>query len=293
MSAPFRFPFFAIILACVFALSTSAQENPMTNADVVSLLKAGLPATVVVSKIRTSKTNFDTSTNAILALNKDGVPSDVISAMLETKGGYSESPTPPKNSGSPAAPPTDDSDPALRGITEPGIYVYQDGKMSAIEPTVFSGTKMNPLASVMTYGLAKMKIKAKVRGSGANMRIANAQPVFYFVFNPDFKNSGAVMAGTWLGLPATSPAEFMMVQMAVKSASREATIGSYQLFSGSNTGADDKDVREYKFDKVRPGIYKVVPKSSLATGEYCFYYAADVSGLGISGGKIFDFGIAK
>ena len=100
------------------------------------------------------------------------------------------------------------------------------------------------------------------------------------------------MAGNlWWGMPATSPAEFMLVQMNVKEASREAVMGEYGAFTGMSTGARDQDIREYSFEKIKPGVYKVSPKTNLAPGEYCFYYAATVVGLGFAGGKVFDFSV--
>jgi len=82
-----------------------------------------------------------------------------------------------------------------------------------------------------------------------------------------------------------------MVHMTVKEASREAVLGEYGAWTGASMGARDQDIREYSFEKVKTGIYKVVPKTNLARGEYCFYYAGTVTGIGFAGGKIFDFGI--
>ncbi|MBK6750563.1 MAG: hypothetical protein IPG67_11275 [Acidobacteria bacterium] len=79
--------------------------------------------------------------------------------------------------------------------------------------------------------------------------------------------------------------------MNVKSASREAVLGEYGAWTGVTMGARDKDIREYSFEKIRPGLYKVVPKSPLAPGEYCFYYAGSVTGIGFAGGKVFDFSV--
>ena len=83
----------------------------------------------------------------------------------------------------------------------------------------------------------------------------------------------------------------MMVHMNVKEASREAVLGEYGAWTGASMGARDRDIREYSFEKVKTGIYKVVPKTNLAPGEYCFYYAGTVTGIGFAGGKIFDFGV--
>lgn len=42
--------------------SVRAQEETMTNSEVISLVKAGLNKTIIVNKIRTSQTKFDLST---------------------------------------------------------------------------------------------------------------------------------------------------------------------------------------------------------------------------------------
>ena len=141
------------------------------------------------------------------------------------------------------------------------------------------------LGSMMTYGIKKTKIRAIVRGKSANTQVSSRRPEFYFVFSREYENPGAVMTG-FSGYSATSPAEFMMVSMNIKENSREAVLGEIGMFSAS-TGASDKDIREYSFDKIKPGMYKVTPKIDLTNGEYCFYYA----GNGGAGSKVFDFGV--
>ncbi len=53
------------------------------NADIVKLVKAGLSAETIETKIASSQTGFDTSTEALVALAGDGVPDRVIRAMIE------------------------------------------------------------------------------------------------------------------------------------------------------------------------------------------------------------------
>lgn len=74
-----------IASASVFAQKDAkslSQTKAMTNQDVLALVTAGLPESVVIEKIRTSKTSFDTSTEALVALKKEGVPSSVIRLMV-------------------------------------------------------------------------------------------------------------------------------------------------------------------------------------------------------------------
>lgn len=257
------------------------------------MVKAGLPESTIILNIERSASKFDTSAQALIDLNKVGVSAKILDAMINARQiGYSET-LPVSDAGSASSKSTIENDPLLKQMTEPGIYVIDKGKAIMIEPTIFSGSRTNPLLGAITYGLARTKMRAKIQRRAANVRSSSAQPIFYFVFNPAYRDSGAAMAGGWWGLPATSPNEFVLVSMDVKAASREAVIGEYGTFTGYNSGTRDKDTREYSFEKLGPGVYRVTPVTPLAPGEYCFYYAANVGGYGVAGGKVFDFGIAN
>lgn len=272
---------------------TNSQTTPelLTNAKIIEMFKLGLGEDIIIAKIRQTKCNCQTDTDSLIQLKNAKVPNTIILEMMNA------SPTAKSGNGGNTTVPTTSSNPSsnedkgiLSQITEPGIYVNVDGELKLIEPSVFSGTKSNFLGSALTYGIKKTKMRATVRGKTANMILSNPAPEFYFVFNPNLSNSGATMGGLFWGMPATSPAEFVLVQMKVKDNSREAIIGEYGL-TGMSTGTSDKEIREYGFEKLKPGVYKVNPKQNLANGEYCFYFASNVVGLGVGGGKIFDFSI--
>lgn len=72
-----------LLLLLLLATPLLAEE-PLTNADVLRLLKDGVPASVVTAKIKTSATRFDLTTDAIVTLTKAGVPEAVLTAMLES-----------------------------------------------------------------------------------------------------------------------------------------------------------------------------------------------------------------
>ena len=59
------------------------QESPLTNADVISMVKSGLPEAVIIGSIKTSENNFDTSAKALIALQKASVPQKVMQAMID------------------------------------------------------------------------------------------------------------------------------------------------------------------------------------------------------------------
>lgn len=81
-----------------------------------------------------------------------------------------------------------------------------------------------------------------------------------------------------------------MVKMERKNNSRETVLAEISAF-GSSTGTRDKDIHDFSFEKIKPGVFKVVPRANLDVGEYCFYYAGAVGALGIAGGKLFDFSV--
>lgn len=83
--------------AClVFITSTlmaqKARET-MTNAEVVEMVKAGVPESTIVLKIQQSEPNFDISVKALIELTKQGVGQKVQDAMLQPQA---TKPEPPK-----------------------------------------------------------------------------------------------------------------------------------------------------------------------------------------------------
>ena len=60
------------LLLCLSAATVFAQDE-MTNDEVISLTKAGLSSSIIVGKIKTTKTNFDLSTDALIKLKQAGV----------------------------------------------------------------------------------------------------------------------------------------------------------------------------------------------------------------------------
>ena len=70
------------------SLSFAQQANkPLTNDDVTSMVKSSLPEDVILNAIQANETNFDTSANALIALQKAGVDSKVMNAMLAAAAG--------------------------------------------------------------------------------------------------------------------------------------------------------------------------------------------------------------
>ncbi|HEX3354530.1 MAG TPA: hypothetical protein VHS34_17050 [Terriglobales bacterium] len=76
--------FAGVVLAIFFALTalTAQQKTPLTNADVVKMVKSGMAETAIVAAITGSDTQFDLSSTGLQGLSQAGVSSKVIRAML-------------------------------------------------------------------------------------------------------------------------------------------------------------------------------------------------------------------
>ena len=298
--------YLSFLFALLLGVAAHAQTKPetLTNAKIVSLVKAGLSSTVILATIQNANTNFDTSTNAIIDLKQKGVSDDVIAAMINKS--YKGPPIPAANAPQGASPLGPVPNMAVNNVLdlsnlttlEPGIYYYDETatQLNQMDGSIFSQTKMGSgIITAITYGVAKTKAKAVLSGAQANFSINTKTPTFYFIFphtqGADFANQSA--AGNWYS-DATSPNEFLLVKFKVKEKSREIVTGSYGTYSGFSGGIDDDNKIIFRSEKIAPGIYKVYPDEALSDREYAFLFAgtAATARNGGTSQKAFDFSVA-
>ena len=80
-------PRMAMVLLSVYSVfvvgcrGTNGDEV-LTNTDVEMLVEAGVPADVIVSKIRVTRPAFNTSVEQLVALSQAGLPTAVVDAMI-------------------------------------------------------------------------------------------------------------------------------------------------------------------------------------------------------------------
>lgn len=262
---------------------STARNEVLNNDKVLTLVQAGLPSSIIVNKINSSKTNFNTDTDELIRLQKAKVPTEVINAMVAASTRASETSS---ATGAGDVTRADPNDPAA--AHDAGIYLFREinGKreMTQLEPSVSKQTKTGGLfGAAITGGLTKVKFKAALAGHSATLRIDSQRPVFYFYF--EVKNSGLSSNSYY----ATSPNDFVLIKFNEKTDTREVTVSQASVF-GAQSGAMDKATRAFKVEKLSPGVFRVIPVYDLAEGEYGFYNAAGSAGPS-GGAKIFDFGI--
>jgi len=280
----------ATLLAC--ALPSAASAETLNNATIVTLVKAGLGDEAVIAKIKATPGQFDLSTDQIIALKQQGVPSGVIAAMLATASAT-------------AAPAASIDSPDWRVPHPAGIYLLKGegaaAAMARIDPTTANQAKTGGmLGYMMTGGLASIKMKSVIPNAHARIHGTAARPEFYFYFDEANSSlSHGANTGSFIAGPAvtiTSPNEFSLIRFDVKSNRREARVGSFNI-AGSKTGIMDKDRIAFSYDRVAPGVFRVRPDADLTPGEYGFLYsmsAGSGSGLyagGVMSARVYDFAI--
>lgn len=285
-----------VLLAFALLCPLVTAQQALNNDGVIKLVKAGLSESLIIDTINASPANYDTSANGLIALKAAGLTDKEIAAivMKSSGAGAAASTTANSNTASTAPAGTDPDDPTAPH--EAGIYIYSasapaGSKMTMLEPNVYTQGKTGGMfTSALTYGIAKIKTKAILRGAHANTRITDDQPVFYFYFEQ--RSAGLSNASTAFGSTST-PNEYTLLKFDIKKDTRETLIGSMNAF-GASGGTDDKSVVGFTYKRLRPGVYKVSLNSPLQPGEYGFISSGGSFGVGPYGGatnsRVFDFG---
>src|SRR6267142_5466528 len=147
-------------LALLSATSIRAQDV-LTNDSVISMKKAGLSDSLILTKIRSSATKFDTSTKGLVALKNAGLSDQIIEAMV-SHSGTAAAPA------QPAAPATAATAP---GGARQSIAYLTGGK--AVDLVVATGS------IEFSTGFFDSKSELVLRGRKAPYRITVKKPTFY------------------------------------------------------------------------------------------------------------------
>lgn len=108
------------VIPAILLLVTSLLEagEVITNREIVKLVKAGLTPETVGEKIRTSSVAFDTTTEGLLDLARNGVPDALIRMMIEEQSERGTTPVTPQTEVT-APPPMPTERAAATPITTP------------------------------------------------------------------------------------------------------------------------------------------------------------------------------
>lgn len=241
-------------------------SKPLTNEDIIAMVQAGLPTDVVIEKIKTSKTAFDTSTDALVSLKKAGVGSDIIRVIVnpvaETKPSAGASPWVNANAPAPCQVPLGGTAPWLSGAS-PAMWYSDPDKGDRVELNYERGT-------ITHVGFA---------GFGASL----------LVLHP-IKADVRVTAGTQF-LSCINPSDAPLVHFSLDAGSdeRNTSVGKILPWKIS-FHISEGDLVPYKSEKVPEGYFKITPTSPLKPGEYGFVPQGSV-GFFSAGERVYTFGV--
>ena len=262
----------------------------------------GLSSSIIINKIKTSKSSFDLSTDALIALKQGKVSDEVINSMIEKQAAGNET-------GNAA------SDSITNKMQESGIYNYnvQGATYTRLDPTLVTGTKNSST-------LTGIKSKSILDGGESNLQ-TDKSPVFYFYFGKNSESklnttsaSNSAPVNEFVAMmqanspiaksnQAYSPNDFKLIKLDKTKKSRSFETGKISAFGGSTNGVS-KNITSFKFEAISTNLYKVYFPLGLPDGEYCFIYASSAASGGVAASmmngvyhtadvKVFDFGIRK
>jgi len=269
-----------IVLFVFVGLTVFGQQSEvLSNESVINMHNKGLPASIIMSRIKTTRNTFDISTDALIKLTDNKISEDLLNAIVDAAGDAARhfvviDPNNPKD------------------MHDSGVYyVKKTGGKSELVPletTIYSQAKSGgALMSSLTYGISKVKTSVTLDGNSSRMQLAEKNPEFYFYF--DLAKKSLSESSDWWFSAATSPNEFILVDLTIKKKDREVVTGAANI-GGTTVGVADKNKMAFKFDKIAPGIYKVYFEKPLE-GEFCFMYAGQIPTGFTAINKVYDFGV--
>ncbi len=293
--------------------------KPLTNVDVVKMVRGGLPESVVISAIQSSPAKYDISPDGLLALQKDGVtPKEMDAIIAESKK------TP--SSTQAAAPP--DGNLAAKGhLPHVSVMKGKNSEPLSLEKTNLAQTKTKPssmkglagdtaLNQAMQAGIGTAAWSTATHmnssvggasvvegGSILSSVMSHRKPMMTYVWGVSNVSSKNV-------LQTTSP-EFsvdLSNTMGIHPDDFEPTIvkltpaqNSYRIVGAtqgkedvqSNTAADWEIYSSFledrvavKSQKLKTGSYQIAPASPLLPGEYAIVLRPVSKSKKFSGGDV-------
>ncbi|HXY26262.1 MAG TPA: hypothetical protein VEI73_16540, partial [Candidatus Acidoferrum sp.] len=149
-----------ICAATAASFVTHAQDaaKPLTNIDVINMVKAGLTESAIVATIRSNPAKYDLSPDALIKLHAAKVTENEMQAMMAASGRGPSSTPPAAAAAAPpaaaAAPPNPAAPPSTKKSRLPVISVVQDGaeQKLSLEKTQLAQTKNKPVSMAKLAG---------------------------------------------------------------------------------------------------------------------------------------------
>ena len=183
---------------------------PMTNQDVIKLVKAKIAEDLIIAKIKQSKTKFDVSVDGLVALKDAGVSDNLIAVMMNPAAPAAP---PPAAQPSAAAAPSPAPKPAFPPANVPkevtatgaktqpraaapkpvsvasapanyGVYIWSDGELKPLG-RVQTKVQISKFRSLLkSIPFVRQKVDINIPGAHSTSRFDQVRPTFFAYFPP-------------------------------------------------------------------------------------------------------------
>jgi hypothetical protein len=264
------------LLLCSALAHAQTGPRTMTNADVVEMLKAGLPESTIVLSISQGPSNFDTSPQSLIQLKKEGATPGILDAMLKAGSPPPSNPAVTNTVVSPGNPMAGHpmaGQPLIVNQQDLSNVTFIDGETRKSLKRMTSNAKTNTGKMMIPYAglFMKAKMYAVFNGNRSDVRTQNQSPQFEVAIASDVKPADAIA----------------LVKLAINKDTRRIEIGRGGIFS-SSSGTRKQDIVDVKIDELRTGpaggasLYRITPAAALGRGEYA---------IALNGIVFYDFAI--
>ena len=225
------------MLLLALAAAFAQQGKPITNKDVLDMIKAGLPESTIVLAIQKGPTQLDTSPMALVELKNGGATAKILDVVVKPDSGSAPSPgsSPPSAS-------------AALTTLEIGVYLKKSGDWTAIPPEIVNWKTGGTLKNIASVGVVKKDLNGNIEGPSSKTSIRT--PVELLI----------------VAAEGVAPEEYQLLRLRLNKDFREfrsVTGGILNQRSGAM-----RDLIPFEAKKIATRNYVLVIPPSLGAGEY-------------------------
>lgn len=245
--------FFSLLTS--YCLAQSKITEVLTNQSVIELSKAGLDKEVIISKIQSSQTNFDVSTDGLIALKKQKLDNEIIQAMVRKATGGS-----PVNG--------QEATTSLAGLDNLNeVYGFNKSTNSI---TRLESAQANQKTKVRAMGFGGGASYFVIDGEKSPVRLQPSDDIAFVI------NTGA-------GAPMIT-----LYKLEISNNTRQAALakvkGAFNF--SSNKVENGNNTISCNVTQLKTGVFQITPATKLQSGEYFFAVPKSMTGM-----QVYAFGV--
>ncbi|HEY3835538.1 MAG TPA: hypothetical protein VGL72_03160 [Bryobacteraceae bacterium] len=296
------------------APKAAAGPAAMTNRDVIRLLQAKISEDIIITKIKQSKTRFDTSVDGLVALRTAGASDRLMALVMDPSA---EPPAAAANAAAPAAKilpaPVEPAEPAAPKYTGPASNREHDAapsvsatavKSEAPRPIMISAApenygvyvvsqgKLQPLGRIQTkvqvskfrslikgyVPFVRSKIDIDIPGAHSTSRFEQVRPTFYAYFPP-----------------SRDVSKFKLLQCKITGQKfDQRTVANASIMFSTEQNQDEVPIDIGPAGSTKD-LYRIFPREDIPAGEFAFVEgnSGSKSTSNIEIIDVYDFGIDR